>query len=41
MIRNRQKKIFILTYIFRHESVEVYCLKDYADEQIFGTFYAQ
>lgn len=41
MIRNRQKKIFIVTHIFRHESVEVYYLKEYADEPISGTFYAE
>lgn len=35
-------EIFVITHIrFRRQGIEVYCLKDYADESISGTFYAK
>lgn len=34
-------EIFVITHRFRRQGIEVYRLKDYADESISGTFYAQ
>jgi hypothetical protein len=34
-------EIFIITHRYRRQGVEVYKLKDYSDEPISGTFYAQ